>query len=139
VLLHTFVGEDAARARATARAPFIRYLRSSLSLFQSMANSLGLKADVGSLTEADRDYLLNVAYERYVESSALIGSPASCQRIVEQLRQIGVDEIGCFVDFGVEPDTVMDNLPHLDELRQACQDARRSLAAPLALARPTSA
>ena len=39
--------------------------------------STGLQANVESLSEADRDYLLAAAYDRYVASSALIGrSPA---------------------------------------------------------------
>jgi natural product biosynthesis luciferase-like monooxygenase protein/amino acid adenylation domain-containing protein len=119
VLLHTFLDEDSERARATAREPFIRYLRSSLGLFQNMVKSLGLTADVASMTEDDRDYLLSVAYRRYVDSSALIGSAASCQHVVERLHQIGVDEIGCFIDFGVDAETVLASLPHLDALRRS--------------------
>ncbi|WP_197336730.1 non-ribosomal peptide synthetase/type I polyketide synthase, partial [Ralstonia solanacearum] len=119
VLLHTFVCEDADTARAIARAPFIRYLQSSVGLFQNMVNSLGLQADVSTLGEDDRDYLLSAAYERYVERSALIGSPATSRAIVERLQAIGVDEIGCFIDFGVEPDTVLGQLDQLALLKQS--------------------
>ncbi|QOK93783.1 non-ribosomal peptide synthase/polyketide synthase (plasmid) [Ralstonia pseudosolanacearum] len=123
VLLHTFVCEDAAEARAVARAPFIHYLRSSVGLFQNMVDSLGLQADVSTLSEDDRDYLLSVAYERYVEHSALIGSPATCRALVERLQAIGVDEIGCFIDFGVDPDTVLGRLDQLALLKQSFEVA----------------
>lgn len=82
VLLHTLSARMPPR-RAVARAPFIHYLRSSVGLFQNMVDSLGLQADVSTLSEDDRDYLLSVAYERYVEHSALIGSPATCRALVE--------------------------------------------------------
>ena len=121
VLLHTFLDEDADRARALAREPFIRYLRSSIGLFQNMVNSLGLKVDVASLSESDRDYLLGAAYERYVESNALIGNAASVHGVIERLQRIGVAEIGCFIDFGVQPESVLGGLRQLDGLRQMWQ------------------
>src|SRR5690606_25934500 len=39
---------------------------------------------------------------------------------VERLRAIGVDEIGCLIDFGAQTQAVLDQLPHLDRLRQLC-------------------
>ena len=68
--------------------------------------------------DEDKDFILNTAYEKYASSSALIGSPGSCAPIVESLSAAGVDEIACFVDFGVDPRMVLDNLPHLNRLRQ---------------------
>ncbi|MGS0897374.1 MupA/Atu3671 family FMN-dependent luciferase-like monooxygenase, partial [Burkholderia stagnalis] len=123
VLLHTFVCDDLAAAREAARLPFIRYLETSIGLFQNMARSLGMNIDVQSLSPADRAYLLDVAYDRYVKSSALIGTPDSCEPIVARLREIGVDEIGCFVDFGVDSGAVMAAMPHLDALRERCTAA----------------
>ena len=49
---------------------------------------------------------------------ALIGTPESCAAVVEHLREIGVDEIGCFIDFGVDTDAVLASLPALDRLRE---------------------
>ncbi|WP_207001556.1 type I polyketide synthase, partial [Trinickia mobilis] len=119
VLLHTFIGEDAAKARAGARDAFIRYLKTSIGLFENMVASLGLQVDVASLSDEDRDYLLSTAYERYVETSALIGSPQSCAPLVERLRRMGVDEIGCFIDFGVNERFVVENLDYLNLLRES--------------------
>ncbi|MGS0895447.1 MupA/Atu3671 family FMN-dependent luciferase-like monooxygenase, partial [Burkholderia stagnalis] len=117
VLLHTFVGADREAARRDARQPFLDYLKSSVGLFQNMARALGVQIE-GDLKPEDEAYLLSVAYERYTASSALIGDPVSCAEIVRKLAAIGVDEIGCFIDFGVDPHAVMASLPYLQQVRE---------------------
>jgi len=57
--------------------------------------------------------MLGLAYERYVKDSALIGSAATCEPVLDGLRAAGVDEIACFVDFGIAADTVQGGLPAL--------------------------
>jgi natural product biosynthesis luciferase-like monooxygenase protein/amino acid adenylation domain-containing protein len=121
VLLHAFVGGDAEAARARARRPFFDYLKSSLDLLQNLVKSQGLRINFERLSEDDLDYILSSAYERYVRTSALIGSPDTCEEIVAALGRMGVDEIACFVDFGVEADAVLGGLAHLDELRARYQ------------------
>ena len=37
---------------------------------------------------------------------------------IEKLKQFGVDEIACLIDFGVAADDVLASLPYLDELRR---------------------
>jgi natural product biosynthesis luciferase-like monooxygenase protein/amino acid adenylation domain-containing protein len=121
VLLHTFVGGEAEAVRERARQPFCDYLKSSLDLLQKLVKSQGLGIDFERLSEDDKDYLLSSAYERYVRTSALIGTPDTCAPVVERLRDIGVDEIACFIDFGVEAESVLEGLPHLDALRERCR------------------
>lgn len=58
----------------------------------------------------DQTYFLDMAYERYVQSSALIGTPESCAPILDKLQAIGVDEIACFIDFGIAPEGVLQGL-----------------------------
>ena len=127
VLLHTFVGNDQQQVREIARKPFQDYLNSSLGLFQAMVKSQGLKvANFEQLSENDKNYMLSAVYERYVQTSALIGTPESCAEIVEKLLAIGVDEIACFIDFGVEPENVLASLPYLNELREIFQKPQTS-------------
>lgn len=111
VMLHTFVGDDVDVVKEQVRAPFTRYLRSYFKQYENV------HIDAGSITEADKDTLMAAAFEQYFESSTLLGTPAKCARLVEQLIEIGVDEAACLVDFGVEPDAVLESLSHLDELR----------------------
>ncbi|HEX7314144.1 MAG TPA: amino acid adenylation domain-containing protein [Pyrinomonadaceae bacterium] len=121
VLLHTLVGGDADDVRERARRPFRDYLKSSLDLFQNLVKSQGLQIDFERLSADDMEFLLASAYERYVRTSALIGTPDTCAPVVQSLSDIGVDEIACFIDFGVEAETVLGNLAHLDALRERCQ------------------
>ena len=121
LLIHTFVGAEAEAVRERARRPFCDYLKSSLDLLQNLVRSQGLQIDFERLSEDDLDYLLSSAYERYVRTSALIGTPETCAPVVQRLAEIGVDELACFIDFGVEAATVLDSLPHLDALRERCR------------------
>jgi len=121
LLVHTFVGVEAEAVRECARRPFCDYLKSSLDLLQNLVRSQGLQIDFERLSEDDLDYLLSSAYERYVRTSALIGTPETCAPIVQRLAGIGVDELACFIDFGVEAATVLGSFPHLDALRERCR------------------
>jgi natural product biosynthesis luciferase-like monooxygenase protein/amino acid adenylation domain-containing protein len=120
LLIHTFVGAEAEVVRERARRPFCNYLKSSLDLLQNLVRSQGLQIDFERLSEDDLNYLLSSAYERYVQTSALVGTPETCAPVVQRLADIGVDELACFIDFGVEAATVLGSLPHLDALRERC-------------------
>ncbi|MDB9432748.1 MupA/Atu3671 family FMN-dependent luciferase-like monooxygenase [Microcystis aeruginosa] len=121
VLLHTFVGKDLEQVREQARQPFGQYLTSSVGLLQNMVKSQGMEVDFEQLREEDRDFLLASAYKRYTETSALIGTPETCRQIIDHLQSIGVDEVACFIDFGVDEQTVLANLPHLQTLKDLYQ------------------
>ncbi|WP_316528609.1 non-ribosomal peptide synthetase/type I polyketide synthase [Kitasatospora brasiliensis] len=118
VLVHTYLGTDLATAREQAYRPFCNYLRSSLSLFGQMANSLGLTLDFENAREEDLEYVLERAYDRYCASRALIGTPESVQGVLSELRAAGADEIAAFVDFGLSSELVAAGLPQLDALRR---------------------
>src|SRR5262249_16801622 len=117
LMLHTFVESDMEYVRDTVRGPFTSYLRSSLSLTKELAQSLGVDSRSEEFTEDDVDALLGHAFNRYFETGALMGTPESCLRTVNRLKAIGVDEIACLIDFGVEKDRVLASLSHLDRLR----------------------
>ena len=115
ILVHTFVGQDFATARERARGPLKDYLRSYLDNSQKRLESQNGPVEV---EEDDIDYLLEKSYGDYVQGKALIGTPESCAAVADRLREIGVDEIGCFVDFGVDPDAVLSGLDSLNKLRE---------------------
>ena len=117
VLLHTFVGEDFEATRDKARKPFCDYLDSHFSLFQNVAKSQNLPIDLDKLAADDRQYMLSMAYERYARTSALVGTPESCEVIIDHLREMGIDEVACFVDFGMDARSVLDSLPSLCALK----------------------
>lgn len=117
LMLHTFVENDMEYVRDIVRGPFTAYLRSSLSLTKELAQSLGVGSRSEEFTEDDVDALLSHAFNRYFETSALMGTPESCLQTVNRLKAVGVDEIACLIDFGVEKDRVLASLPKLDRLR----------------------
>ncbi len=129
MLLHTFLAPDAAHARALTRAPLRDYLRAHVEISQK---KIGGGAEVGG---GELEFLLDRAAEEYARGKAFIGTPESCAEIAEHLRAIGVDEVGCLVDFGVEPEAVLASLPLLDDLRQRFV---RELPAALDIEHPTS-
>jgi hypothetical protein len=110
-MIHTFVGPSNSGVKEQVRAPFTHYLRSYFKQYDNVR----IAADV---SEADRDAIMNAAFEIYFENNTLMGTPAKCSRVVEQLLAVGVDEVACLVDFGVEADAVLENLQYLNELRE---------------------
>lgn len=134
LMLHTYVGADAEDVRARAWEPFRTYLRSSLGLIENMARGLGMDIRSADFTPEDLEALLDHACARYMGDGSLIGTAEDCLPLVRRLTDIGVDELACLVDFGVDTDAVVASLPRLDALRRAAAAPRT--AAPVATSRP---
>ncbi|WP_326557548.1 non-ribosomal peptide synthetase/type I polyketide synthase [Micromonospora sp. NBC_01796] len=130
VLVHTYLGEESRRARSEAYAPLRAYMRSSLSLFGQLTNSLGFQVDLDGAREEDLDYVFRRAYDRYCESRALIGSPEEGAGLIDALAAAGVDEVAALVDFGVRPEQLRAGLPQLDRLRARYHATDRARPAP---------
>ncbi|MEZ4708748.1 MAG: hypothetical protein R3A44_16180 [Caldilineaceae bacterium] len=62
------------------------------------------------MTGQQRQDALDYAFERYFQTSTLMGTPQRCLALVEQLQGIGVNEIACLVDFGVGREEVLASL-----------------------------
>ncbi len=119
VMLHTFIGKDEKIVKAQLQGPFCEYLKSASYLVNAIAYSRGQKIDLASLSEQDlNDYLLFV-FERLVSTKrVLFGTPESCLEFVSQLKEIGVNEIACQMDFGVDDQLVLENMPYLNQLKE---------------------
>ncbi|MEU3650015.1 MupA/Atu3671 family FMN-dependent luciferase-like monooxygenase [Lentzea sp. NPDC034063] len=128
LMVHTFVGDDEDAVLEIVRKPFQDYLRSSVGLVARLAASLGIN-DLDSLDDSDMAALLDVAFTRYAETSALFGTPQNCRRLVERLHEAGVGEIACLIDFGVDEDLVRASLPQLNELRRLTAASRATMPA----------
>ncbi|MBT27158.1 MupA/Atu3671 family FMN-dependent luciferase-like monooxygenase [Thalassobius sp. S69A] len=129
LMLHTFVAEDREKAREIARGPMKDYLRSAAALIKQFAwvfpafkrpegVSNPFELDLGNLSEDELDAILEFAFLRYFEDSGLFGTVDDCLNRVEQLKRIGVDEIACLIDYGIEKQTVLDGLQHLARVRE---------------------
>jgi acyl carrier protein len=119
LMLHTFLWESDAEAMALSREPFAEYLKAHVSL-EKMAESLGWKDS--AFTKAEEEELVAAAVEKYLRHQSLIGGVEGCLEKVRYLRRHGVDEIACFIDFGMERGLVMKSLERLRELGDRSRD-----------------
>jgi len=138
LMLHTFVGDDEESVKEVVREPMKAYLKSSMMLIQQHAWSFpafkkharedkSFKDNFLNLSAEDTDALLDHSFERYYETSAMFGTPESCREQVERCRGIGVDEIACLIDFGIDSQTVLEHLPQLNALRAAATAPREDI------------
>ncbi len=128
-MIHTLVGTDLDRVKHQVREPFIAYLRSSVDLWRQDSQPLD------SLSATEQEILLDYAFERYFQSSALFGTPESCLPMVRLLRLAGVDEVACLIDFGVDVDTTLKSLVELNQLKQLAAQAQASTPPAIAVKR----
>lgn len=150
VMVHTFVGTDVQTVKEIVHDPFCDYLKTSFNLVQvapwafpafSQPSKAGGKSastgeagyDPDNFTTEDLDALAEHAFERYFETAGIFGTPQSCLALVNDLKNIGVDELACLVDFGVENQLVLDNLPNLATLLELSNPATDKTAPDLPL------
>ena len=130
VMLHTLVGENTADVREAVREPLKDYLRGSVSLLADNVwafptfrrpgdtSSSLTDIDISTLDEADVDAIVDFSFERYFNQSGLFGTPERCMAMINKLKAIGVTEVGCLIDYGVENETMLASLPMLASLLQ---------------------
>ncbi|MEP5152394.1 MupA/Atu3671 family FMN-dependent luciferase-like monooxygenase [Planktotalea sp.] len=139
LMLHTFIAETRDIAREIAREPMKDYLRSAAGLIKQYAWAFpafkrpegvdsAFQLDLGSLEEEELEGILDFAFQRYFDDSGLFGTVQDCAAKVDALKQIGVNEIACLIDYGIGTEQVMEGLKPLAEVvRQS--STRHELAA----------
>lgn len=117
LMLHTYVDTDAARAIERVRPALTEYLNSFVSQHQNadQADASDKVRTLQSLGE-DRDDFIEMVFSRYVDTSSLIGDLSEAQTRLETFRGMGVDEVACLVDFGLDKHHVLDSLHLLSQL-----------------------
>ncbi|NJL38377.1 MAG: LLM class flavin-dependent oxidoreductase [Leptolyngbyaceae cyanobacterium SM1_4_3] len=120
VTLHTFLGKDLETVREQVREPYCAFLKSNIHLLKGLGFSRGLPLNVEGLSAADLDSVAQVVFDKFFgDRRALFGTPESCLALVQQLQQVGVNEIACLLDFGPDTELILQNLPYLNQLREA--------------------
>jgi natural product biosynthesis luciferase-like monooxygenase protein len=122
VMLHTYVGEDTAAIKQKVRRPFCAYLRSFLQMSErQLSEDVRRDLSLGALDATDQEALLLHAFESYFDARALFGTPGDCERMINRLRGIGVDEVACLLDFGLDTESILEGLSYLNILRENTQ------------------
>lgn len=124
MMMHTFLSQSRQHAIETVREPLINYLRSHLDLIKTLTNSLNI--DAGLEKDDTVDSIAQFAFERYCRTASLIGTPQTCLAMVNRLQAIGVSEIACLIDFGVNYESTLGGLDHLVTLQNLCNTGSTS-------------
>ncbi len=129
VMVHTFVGEDDEVVKELVRQPLKDYIRSSVHLIETMiksaklddkAESIGRYAKVKEkIPDHLLEELLELAFERFYENAALLGSPEKCHQMLMKLRGYDVDELACLLDFGLDKANILKGLEALTSFKAA--------------------
>ncbi len=137
LMLHTFVGETDDEVLDIVRGPLKDYLGSSVDLAKKYTGSFPTfrrpggeetsfdDMDLDALPPEDVEAIIEHSFLRYFETSGLLGSFERCVETIRRCKAIGVDEIGCLIDYGVDPMAVLESLPALNGLRKRCQPVRQ--------------
>lgn len=114
LMLHTYVGKTTEDTRRAVRQPLRDYLESSVDLWK--------RNDPRLARLLERRDGIELAVERYYRSHGLFGTVDSCLERLGKLSRIGVDEIACLIDFGLDSDSVFDGLSRLCQLQERISD-----------------
>lgn len=112
LMLHTLVHEDLKRVEAAVREPFYDYIKSAVT------GHIQILDKDQRPSEAELNKIVDYSYERYFKTGALFGSVKETEAVVEKAISVGVNEIACLMDFGVDYAVVMDSLACLGELKR---------------------
>ncbi|MFJ3623869.1 MupA/Atu3671 family FMN-dependent luciferase-like monooxygenase [Streptomyces iakyrus] len=115
LMAHTYVGTDDAQARRLVEAPLKAYLSSYVG---QTASNRGTDTSAAALDGEELKLLTEFAFQRYLAWGSLLGSPGRCARMLADLRDLGCDEVACFVDFGLGREEVLAGLDRLAALRK---------------------
>jgi natural product biosynthesis luciferase-like monooxygenase protein len=122
LMLHAFSGPDDATIQGQIRAPYIDFLKQNLHLLSGLAQSRGRAMDQTAMSEADKEDLAGLLFDRFYARRALFGTVDACAKLVRALGEAGVNEIACLLDFGAKTDDVLGSLPYLNAVRAKFAD-----------------
>jgi natural product biosynthesis luciferase-like monooxygenase protein len=116
IMLHTYIGNEIEEVEKLVEQPFTDYLKSSIGLSKILTEEAGIREE--DISEEKKKTIIRNAFLRYYKTGSLIGTKNSCSETIQRLKAIGVDEIACLVDFGMEQNEVMRGLGKLQQLKQ---------------------
>ncbi|WP_281991790.1 MupA/Atu3671 family FMN-dependent luciferase-like monooxygenase [Sulfitobacter geojensis] len=129
LMLHSYLADTREAAEEVARGPMKDYLRSAAALIKQYAwafpafkrpegTSNAFDLDLEGVSDEELDAILEFAFQRYFNDSGMFGTVADGVARVEQLKAIGVDEVACLIDYGIDPALVMEGLKPLAKVLQ---------------------
>ncbi|MEJ2419675.1 MAG: LLM class flavin-dependent oxidoreductase, partial [Exilibacterium sp.] len=120
--LHTFIGEENDEVRRLVEEPLKSYLGSFLL---AKNDDKCLNSVQAPMSVEEKQIILASAFEDYFENRSLLGDLEKCRKVVDRLQGIGVNEVACLIDFGVDFERVFGALDRLTELKNIYADSVR--------------
>ncbi len=138
LMIHTHLGPgpgpDGGGRGEAVRAAMKTFLGHSLGLIQEATTPWAFGAyrqgvrgaqgaevtglERGRLGEADREAILERSADRFLGGLGLFGTVDQATAVAAEARSVGVDELACLIDFGLEAERVLEGLPAIAELQE---------------------
>ena len=113
LMVHTYVGDDAADVNNMTDKPLRTYIRAHMEHTRDLLDS---RTGVVEISTAEEEELLDHAQARYMSSAGLFGTEEECRSRLVELGSLGVDEVACLMDFGMSYDAVLNSIDRLGRL-----------------------
>ena len=113
LMMHTFVGNDLEEVRRLVKEPLSEYLLQSAEL----GIPVELRSQWDTAEESLKKAMIEQAFDRYFESSALMGTPDMCLETIKKVEKMGVTDTCCLIDFGLSSDHVISSLKLLGDIK----------------------
>lgn len=123
LMVHTFLGDDVEAVKQQVRAPFLTFIRAQAQLARNLVHSVDPSSDLNDPKITDA--LMDIGFTRFFGDSGLMGTVASCRDSVRRFKALGVDELSCLIDFGLDHEAVMGSLRRLKELKDSFPPSRK--------------
>jgi natural product biosynthesis luciferase-like monooxygenase protein len=117
LMAHTFVAESEDEVERIARPAIAEYVKVNVGMQQD--HDAGAREDRGftRLSDRERDVLARTQANNDIRGPlSFIGTLEHCARQAARLKEHGVDEIACLIDFGIGIDHVMRSVRRLATL-----------------------
>jgi alkanesulfonate monooxygenase SsuD/methylene tetrahydromethanopterin reductase-like flavin-dependent oxidoreductase (luciferase family) len=102
--------------KETVRPVMTAYMRTFLKESENSVRR-SISTHVEEQSEQDNDLRAQLAFEYYFKQNSLLGTANKCADLIDGLARIGVNEIACLIDFGLDVDVVLEGLRYLTELK----------------------
>ena len=117
LMVHTYLGNDEDEARETVRGPLSTTYAARSDLLLGSQLDGARKVDLAKLGPRRTWTSWCSGRSTATTTTAACSGPSTKADTVRRATDIGVDEIACLIDFGVDTKAVLAGLDHLNELR----------------------
>jgi natural product biosynthesis luciferase-like monooxygenase protein len=118
LMLHTYLGPDRDEVIATVADPYCSYLKTIAPLSRGLATARNRGVDLDRLDARLVDEFARAHFQRALDGRSLIGTLDDALTTIKTVRELGVDEVACLVDFGLGGERIRRQSPWLAALNE---------------------